>query len=169
MELRSDYVEYRDIPGFPDYFAGDDGSIWSRKFGKIRKLKPILQNNGTTQVHLSHGTAVCVQCHVLIMLSFVGPRPKGMHIAHWDGDNSNNRLSNLRYATPVENEADKKRHGTRAMGQRHGMSKLDEEKVRSIRKMLSDGKTGISIARRFGVSACAVTMIKHGKVWKCTS
>ncbi len=24
-------VEYRDIPGFPDYKIGADGSVWSRK------------------------------------------------------------------------------------------------------------------------------------------
>ncbi|MFC5996979.1 NUMOD4 motif-containing HNH endonuclease [Pseudonocardia hispaniensis] len=52
--------------------------------------------------------------HSAVMAAFVGPRPHGMEILHWDGDPSNNHLENLRYGTPAENQDDSIRHG------RHG-------------------------------------------------
>ena len=49
---------------------------------------------------------------LLVVLAFLGPPPfPGAHAAHFDGDKLNNRLSNLRWASPAENEADKRRHG----------------------------------------------------------
>lgn len=50
--------------------------------------------------------------HHLVLEAFVGPRPVGMEACHGDGDASNNTLSNLRWDTHRENEADKLRHGT---------------------------------------------------------
>lgn len=51
--------------------------------------------------------------HRLVMSAFVGPRPRDKEVAHYNGRPEDNRLSNLRYATPQENEQDKFRHGTR--------------------------------------------------------
>lgn len=50
--------------------------------------------------------------HRLVLTTFVGPCPEGSEACHGDGDPTNNRLDNLRWGTHLENEADKKRHGT---------------------------------------------------------
>lgn len=50
--------------------------------------------------------------HHLVLEAFVGLRPDGTEACHWDGDASNNCLNNLRWATHLENEGDKRRHGT---------------------------------------------------------
>ena len=49
--------------------------------------------------------------HQLVLLAFVGPCPEGLEVLHRDGDTHNNRLSNLKYGTRKENQADVRRHG----------------------------------------------------------
>lgn len=49
--------------------------------------------------------------HVLVAAAFIGPRPDGAQVCHNDGDRFNNQASNLRYATPSENNHDIVRHG----------------------------------------------------------
>ncbi|WP_141214748.1 MULTISPECIES: NUMOD4 motif-containing HNH endonuclease [unclassified Rhodococcus (in: high G+C Gram-positive bacteria)] len=50
--------------------------------------------------------------HILVAEAFIGPCPVGLEVAHNDGDPRNNSLTNLRYATPGENNRDKRAHGT---------------------------------------------------------
>lgn len=50
--------------------------------------------------------------HQLIAAAFLGPRPEGQEVRHWDGNPQNNNISNLLYGTPIENAQDKFRHGT---------------------------------------------------------
>lgn len=50
--------------------------------------------------------------HLLVLESFVGPRPTGMFACHNDGDATNSHLSNLRWDTASANTYDKIRHGT---------------------------------------------------------
>ena len=54
--------------------------------------------------------------HQLVLEAFVGPRPARHQAAHGDGNPLNNTLANLRWATPKENEADKRLHGTLPVG-----------------------------------------------------
>ena len=57
------------------------------------------------------------RCHgisELVLRAFVGPRPAPHYqAAHANGRRHDNRLHNLRWATPKENDADKDIHGTR--------------------------------------------------------
>lgn len=50
--------------------------------------------------------------HQLVLEAFVGPCPEGMEALHGTGVRHDNCLINLRWGTPVENAADRVRHGT---------------------------------------------------------
>lgn len=50
--------------------------------------------------------------HHLVLEAFVGPRVEGSECLHADGVRDNNHVSNLRWGTHLENEADKAAHGT---------------------------------------------------------
>ena len=47
-----------------------------------------------------------------------------------------------------------------------GRKQLKEKDVEEIRVLLAAGNTGISIAKKYGISASAVSSIKRDKAWK---
>jgi hypothetical protein len=51
-------------------------------------------------------------------------------------------------------------------GSAHVSSKLSEDDVREIRRLLSQGWSGAALGRRFGVTKENVSHIKTGKIWK---
>ncbi len=108
------------IPGQEGrYEVSDLGSVrsfvWSKLRGETRPqtLKTIRLDSGYLVVGLvTSGRQRLRRVHQLVLEAFVGPRPAGMITRHLNGDQTDNRLSNLAWGTQAENEADKKLHGT---------------------------------------------------------
>jgi hypothetical protein len=166
---RSLGVEYRPLPGWPDYEVGSDGSVWSRKSrhpgGLARRLKPA-KHNGYLVVGLCRrGEQRPRYVHRLVLEAFVGPRPAGTECRHLDGDRANNRLENLCWGTKLENAADALRHGTRIRGSASPTAKLTEGVASAIRKLEASGLPPWDIAARFGVSERTVRQIWRRKSW----
>jgi hypothetical protein len=174
-------VEYRDLSplNFDGYRVGSDGSVWSARrcrhlgYGRgtesyialpWKRMTPTPNQNGYLKVTVDNRV---VPVHFLVLRMFVGPCPEGQEARHLDGDRRNNRLSNLAWGTPLENHADKQRHGTTARGERHGQAKLSKEAVSIIRADY-DPKAGITqqvLADRFGVCQVTVSNVLRGKNW----
>jgi hypothetical protein len=89
-----------------------------------------------------------------------------MQVAHGNGDRQDNRLSNLRYATPSSNIDDRKRHGRTARGSRHGASVLDEAAAKSILKLRDVGMSACEVAHLACVHASTIKAIWNGENWK---
>lgn len=70
--------------------------------------------------------------------------------------------NHLRWATPVENWADKVAHGRATMGERHPASKLTEDDVREIRK---SSETLVRLSQQYGVSHSQISAVKRHKAW----
>lgn len=104
--------------------------------------------------------------HCLVLLAFVGPCPPGMECCHWDRDRHNCNLSNLRYGTKAENQADKERHGTVMRGVKNGTAKLTESQVIEIRGLAASGLDQTVIGDRYGITQAAVSSINTRKTWK---
>ena len=102
--------------------------------------------------------------HSLVLLTFKGECPEGKETAHNNGIRDDNRLVNLRYATPVENYQDRVLHNTDNRGERHGRTCLTENKVREIRN-LSKYFSGKELARKYSVSVSAISNILSRKSW----
>lgn len=150
------------IPGWPNHSASEDGRIFSRR----GELKPQRMRNGYSNVTLRDGGRVATPyVHALILETFIGPRPPGYCCAHGDGTRTNNALSNLRWASPKENEADKITHGTKTFGERNGSSRLTVSDVAQIRNSL-ETKTLSQIAAEFGVCRETVAKIRDQKTWR---
>ncbi|WP_047219965.1 HNH endonuclease [Delftia lacustris] len=168
---------WRAIPGFEGYEVSNLGRVRSfrRHGGRGRGFtKTPRQKN----LHVAATGYLCVtlqkpdgdRCskypvHSLVASAFLGPRPDGMQIAHFDGDRQNALLENLRYATAAENAADKRRHGTNAAGERNGMHKLTESSVREVRRLHSRGDSQTSLAKKFNVSTSAIQFVIAGQHW----
>lgn len=103
--------------------------------------------------------------HRLVCWNTYGPPPfPGAQAAHACGVRRCVNPRHLRWATQVENEADKWLHGTRLTGERHAMCKLTDEQVRMIRRAYADGEaTQAQLARWFGVTPSRVHAIVKGK------
>lgn len=107
---------HRPIPGFPDYYAGMDGTIVSGKTGKV--LKGGYDPKGYRKVTLylgSRESRVIRKVATLVALSFLGPRPDGLLVLHGDDDKTNDSLQNLSYGTLSDNQYDSVRNGTHAL------------------------------------------------------
>lgn len=96
----------------------DNGHGGARRWSG-RVLKPGMDKNGRL------GVTFCVQSvkrrrlvHQVVLETFVGPRPDGLHGCHNNGVSSDNRVGNLRWDTPTENMLDKTRHGTNYLANR---------------------------------------------------
>ncbi len=115
-------VEYREIPGWPGYRVGNDGSVWTcwSKGPRPRLTDRWTQMKASVQKRRSPGRAYhylnlrrpegkryrTFRVHRLILEAFVGPCPDGMESRHLDLDPSNNRLGNLAWDTPEQNRDD---------------------------------------------------------------
>lgn len=110
--------------------------------------------------------------HHLVADAFIGRRPDGMVVAHYDGNGLNNRVENLRYATDVENMSDKLRHGTDNRGERSASRKLTAAQVAEIRRRYgpyrkhhAGWETQRGLAEEFGVNWQQIGRIIRGEVW----
>lgn len=182
MDRQTKMAEYRDVPGFPGYRVGDDGSVWScqkpESLGKgggfISSLTSewkqktlLISKHGYHRVVLCRdGKAFKKSVHQLVAIAFIGPIPDGCEVCHIDGRRTNNSLSNIRYGTRKENYADSVVHGTNSAGERHGMAKLSEEDVRNIRRGIDAGITQAMLSKLYGVSTSCVNCIAKGTTWK---
>lgn len=167
-------AERRSVPGWGGYFVSDDGHVFSHVVrGPGRRIDAACERElhqvwrgGYLAVCMSgHGRQTTKSVHVLVALAFIGPRPVGAHVRHLDGDRMNNRLANLAYGSPRENEADKDRHGRTARGASHGAAKLTENQVAAIKSLLASGIDATFIAKAVDVSRNTIVSIKKGATW----
>lgn len=172
-------VEYRPIEGFPGYRVGDDGTVWScikqTGLGNGGGTRSYLSDEWTilkqTEMHRGYMTVALrrrtKRVHRLVLTAFVGPCPAGMEGTHFpDRDKKNNRLTNLRWATPKQNQADRLTHGTDARGEKHHCAVLNEQAVREIFELKSKGFSYKAIANKFGVDKATVKDVVAGRTWK---
>jgi hypothetical protein len=127
---KGEVEEWREIPGWEGRY---EISSWGRcrsldrvvtqggRWGPVqRKLKGQLLQPASRGRYLSVGIAGrTMSVHRLVLLAFEGSPPSDKHqAAHWNGNSKDNRLDNLRWATASENDADKRRHGTKPLGEK---------------------------------------------------
>jgi hypothetical protein len=169
-------VEYRQLPQFPGYKFGSDGSVWSclkpTSSGAVqtqvwRAMKGAVDRDGYRKLILCvGGRRHYVRAHAVVLLAFSGPAPRvGMVAAHDNGDSTDNRIGNLFWKTQKENIADKSRHGTKMFGEKHVAAKLTDEKVAEIRRGRRAGEKLKALAVRFGVSKATIEGICKGRTW----
>ena len=161
------------IPGYEGWYSVSNiGRVRRDKIGPAtypgRILKCWSDRHGYRRVELFNRKWLgYFQVHRLVLMAFVGPRPEGMECRHLNGNPSDNRLENLRWGTSKENSADSVKHRTMLWGVSHGMSKLSEEAVRSIRLLYSKGGyTYVRLAKIFGVTYSQIGCIIRCTSWK---
>lgn len=152
-------VEYREIPGYPGYRVGSDGTVW----GPRGLRRQHLDGSGYLRIQLK-GRSRSV--HQLVLEAFIGPRPPKFHCCHGDGVKTNNALANLRWGTASENTQDRVRHGTMVCGEKSPKALLTERQVLKIIEMAGVGFSTNELARIFAVTHSAICWIMSGRSWR---
>lgn len=161
---------WKPVPGFPGYEVSDAGRVRSlrrrRRGDPPRMLRPCISGHHYYRVFLVLlGRTHTRYVHRLVLEAFLGPCPEGLEACHRDDDQTNNRLSNLRWDTRQANDEDRERNGGVLRGSRIGNSKLSEEDVQEIRRLRAAGWKQQAIAARFHVSRPHVSELCAGKKW----
>ena len=178
--------EWRLIPGLDGYEASSFGRVrsWRRQSGgrlsepRIRALDVDRDGYAMVAVQLD-GKRVRRRVSHLVLEAFKGPRPDGLEARHLDGNNTRDHADNLEWSLHLDNIQDKYAHGTmpagdahwsrrmperRPRGERKG-SKLNNDKVRDIRRRRAAGETLHSIAALHGIDHALVGRIHARKAW----
>lgn len=165
--------EWRPVPGLEDrYEVSNLGRVRSLSRYRAHYAGKILSVHTTTRGYLSvslrapGGRRRGMSIHRLVMAAFVGPCPEGHQVAHGNGIRTDNRLENLRYATPSSNIDDRHRHGRTARGSRCGSARLDEAAARSILRLQASGMSAAEVAHLACVNASTVQAIWDGENWR---
>ena len=136
-------------------YSGDDCISWP--FAHLPDGRPHMRLKGRS---VRPSRIICEMAH--------GAAPSDIHhAAHSCGNGHLGCLNprHLRWATPVENAADKVEHGTVVAGEAHYASKLTAADVREIRRLHGQIYQR-EIAEKFGVQITAVNKILNGKSWR---
>lgn len=169
---------WKAIPDFPGYEVSDQGRVQSfvknrggRLPGRVilsvprRILVPHIAKDGYARVKLYDRT---IAVHKLVLNVFAGIRPVGKEARHKDGKKENNKLKNLKWDTPKNNNADKVKHGTHNRGECHLLARLSEKDILRMYKLFEKGNnTDSKIGKLFGIDDYRyVWSVRTGKSWK---
>lgn len=112
---------------------------------------------------------VVVLAHRFSYTISFGKIDKGLHVCHTCDTPACVNPRHLFLGTNHDNMQDMVRKGRstfgRFRGSENGNSKLKNETVLEIKKMLREGKSLMNIARQFGISKRTVMDIKQNKTW----
>lgn len=158
----------REIPGFPGYYATQEGEIWSNKRGKWCKLKPCDNGFGYYHVatsinnkrkHLFVHRGVCAAYHLNPL--------NHKEVNHINGNKSDNRPENLHWCNRSQNMRHADNKGLRNIrGEAQHLAKLTETDVLEIRaKCLSGHYTQRALAEEYGVSPTAICRVMNAQSW----
>ncbi len=137
----------KQIPNYPDYLVSENGDVFSKKSGKIKRLKPFNTGyyGGTAVALFTSGKSKQEYVSRLVLMAFDRmPKPHEVCRHFPDRDRNNNHISNLKWGTPKENCYDRdKVHKTGKLPDNSngnsGMCKLTNIQVQEVRDLWATG------------------------------
>lgn len=157
------------IPGFDGYFVTKTGNVYSNYSGEYKKLKKRTDKDGYFRINLyRNGCRYEGRIHLLVLKTFIGPRPVGLQARHLDGNNQNNNLENLCWGTAKENRLDQKTHNTEniPLGSQHYRTVLTEETVKKIKLEFKNFPYNVDLAKKYNTTPAVISQIRIGATWK---
>lgn len=142
-------MKWKVIPGFSKYSVSDTGLI--RSANGI--LKPRKRPDGYMEFWpYKNGRKKHFFVHRAVALAFIGPA-NDRHVDHINRNRSDNRISNIRYLSKLENS------------QRSKINILNSVTVKKMRIEFSKGSTVSKLSELYGVSITTVCQALDGTTW----
>ena len=158
---------YPGLPKDSPYLVSDTGLIISTYFHKklILSLRFDYKGYNYSVIRIKN-KRVRIPLHRAVMLSFTDNPENKPQVNHKDCVKTNNHLSNLEWATPLENTHHASRHYLMTHGVNHPRAKLKEKDVLEILALHRQGFGYKRIARLFHVGKSAIFSIIKNRSWK---
>lgn len=161
--------------GVPDF----EGKYEVSNFGNVRGFycggkkrkepknkKPQLNPNGYVYVVLQDGKKLKAwSVHRLVLTVFDKAMPRNIDCCHINHIRTDNRYSNLKWATRKQNEEDKYKSGRGVYGEKNGQSKMTTKMVLKIRGLFKTKMSTHAIAKLLGLKQQNVWNICNNKTW----
>ena len=156
---------WKTIPGFEKYEVSNRGrvrSFWNKDGKRARPYMMTLSNkDGYHQTSLrKNGKTHTFGVHVLVLLAFVGPCPKGMECIHLDNNRANNNPHNLKWGTRSENQQMRVNSNPESYRNRRYLSKDEIAEIKI--KCSYNNITQVEVAAQYGVSETTVSKYING-------
>ena len=178
--------QWKPVPGYKGWYEVSS-------LGRVRRIKP---NRGATVGRVlrpnldKHGYKYVVlskrgihkknYIHIMICETFHGTRPQGNWVNHKDGNPLNNRMDNLEWTTPSENNLHKCRVLKKCVGADHPWYGICGPKHPRSKKFIMTSPTGQEIAitgicefcRQNGLQSANIYKVMAGQInhhrgWRC--
>lgn len=113
-----------------------------------------------------HGTVLLA--HRASWILHHGEVPRGLCVLHRCDTPACVNPAHLFLGTYLDNNRDRaaKNRSANTQGERNPFARLDEERVRSIRKLHNAGHKSAALARKFNVSISTISLIVRGRTWR---
>src|SRR5690606_32240578 len=124
-------AQKKQIKDYPGYEIDSNGSVWSswksqgnsRAITDWHKLITFLRS-GYPSITMSDGKKQrSFSVHRLLAQSFLDNPENKPFVCHANGNPLDNRLENLYWGTALENNLDRRKHGTMPLGEKNGNAK----------------------------------------------
>lgn len=160
---------------------GHEGRLEASSMGRVRALyikdnwrttiydspkirKTWLDNKGYFRVSITR--TLKRQLHCVVLEAFKGQRPKGFYGCHLNGNPKDNRIENLKWCSPSENQSHRKLHGTDKCGEKSHFAKLSLKKAKEIRLTFFNSATSIEdLAFHYNVMPSTINSVIKNKIW----
>lgn len=176
--------KFVDVVGYEgEYMVNEEGVIFRKPRDIVlynggihtleeKELKGWKTSDGYVYISLYKDGSKKTYCkHRLILESFICKPDENYECNHKNGIKDDNRLENLEWVTPSENQLHAYANGLTLprRGEKNGSCKLTKEDIESIIKEYRRGVPGFDcegLANKYGVSAGHISTIINGNVWE---